>query len=445
MKYLFSLVAILALNLVSAQTFQWDKKSVAPMDQEVQPVNEALQKAYNERQTGLVGVYSPSLQGRRTAYGETYVNRQMTASHAVLPLGTIVRVQNLDNGRVVSVRINDKGQECPDCLLTVTPEAATHLGINYRARVTVERTGFSNWNPAPPSIQATTAAQPQTFQQTTVAQPVQFNRNDQWQARGATTPVASPTAYGSAVPTQTQSPLAYGNQSATPASVPYSRPAAYGAPVSDNYATLNAPTAPSVTSREVQPATVSRQPITYSRYPTAAASTQARTFEPASREYTPVGRTNYQQTAPTAYGQVPTQQQPQPVTQQAPPPPSTVMRYQESRTVAAPSSYATPQAYSVPSQQQARSVGPVATTTAAPVSGYVVQLGAYSNEVYAQNRVNQLNQLGLSNIFYKSFQKADGQMINRVYAGTFATMAEAQTAARLIQGNHQIAGIVSGL
>lgn len=449
MKYFFSLIAILAFNLCYAQTFQWNKKSVEPMAQEVQPTDDALEKAYNERQTGQVGVYNPSLQGRLTAYGETYVNKQMTASHAVLPLGTIVRVQSMDNGRVISVRINDKGQECADCLLTVTPEAAFYLGINYRARVTVERTGFSNWNPAPPTTQTAAVSTPQTYQQpTTFMPPVQVNRNDQWQARG-TTAVPSPDVYGRSVPTQSQSPLAYGNQNNTQVPVAFNRTSVYDVQASDNYTALNAPMAPSVASREVQPATVSRQPVTYSRYPTATSNTQVRTYEPASRVYAPVPNAAYQQpSAPTAYGQVPTQQQPATTTQQAPPPASTVMRYQESRTVAAPSTYGAPavnpQVYGAPSQQQARFVAPAAST-AAPVSGYAVQLGAYSNEVYAQNRVNQLNKLGLSNIFYQTVQKPDGQLINRVYAGTFANMAEAQTAARLIQGNYQIAGIVSSL
>jgi cell division septation protein DedD len=88
---------------------------------------------------------------------------------------------------------------------------------------------------------------------------------------------------------------------------------------------------------------------------------------------------------------------------------------------------------------------PAATTPANTQTGYVVQLGAYNNELYAKNRVSQLKQMGLSNVFYRAFQKPDGQYINRVYAGTFTSMAEAQQASKLIQGNFQIAGIVSAL
>jgi cell division septation protein DedD len=86
-----------------------------------------------------------------------------------------------------------------------------------------------------------------------------------------------------------------------------------------------------------------------------------------------------------------------------------------------------------------------ATPTTNAARQYVVQLGAYNNENYAKARVEQLNQMGLSSVFYRSIQKPDGQMINRVFAGTFASMAEAQQAGKIIQGTYQIAGIASVL
>lgn len=436
MKYLLTLLAFFAITFTQAQQFQWNTKSVEPMPNEVQPTSPAriaYDKAFNERQDGIAAVYNPNAQGMRTQYGEIYNSNQLTASHPLLPLGTIVRVLNLDNNRVVDVRINDKGQECTDCLLTISHAAANLLGINYRGRVSVERTGFSNWNPTPPTIQQAYASVP-TYG--SVAQPVEINRTSQLQARGGE--VVVPTTYGNGQ-------VAYGNPVQTTPAPTYSRPATYGnpSPATGNYAVLSAPTTPSVMSREVQPATVSNEPMTYSRYPTMAAPANNQ-----PRSYQEVPRTT------TAYPQqpVPVQQNPAPVTQQATPPPSTVMLYQESRTVQAPSSYGTapatynaPQAYNPPAGMTARSVAAPTATTAAPVSGYVVQLGAYSNEIYAKNRVDQLQKMGLSNVFYQSVQKSDGQLINRVYAGTFSTMAEAQQASKLIQGNYQIAGIVSSL
>ena len=439
MKNLLALVlAFGVISFVNAQTFQWNTKSAEP--QEVNPNDPAriaYEKAYNERQIGLADVYNANLQGQRTAYNETYANNQLTASHPLLPVGTLVRVQNLDNNRFVSVRINDKGRECQECLLMLSQAAAKQLGINYRGRVSVERTGFSNWNPAPPPS-APVAYSPQA----PVTRPVQIN-NNQWQARGGTVQTQAPAAYGN----QTASPVAYGNP--TPQNSVYRQPSAYGAPTpatTDNYAVLSAPTTPSVVSREVQPATVSRQPATYSRYPTATTPAQPRVYQPSPTTYN-APTTIYQQPAPVQ------QQQKAPVVQQASPPPSTVKRYQESRIVPAPATYQTPTTYSAPQAyspqptQQARGVATpaAAAAPAATARQYVVQLGAYNNETYAKARVDQLNKMGLSNVFYRSVQKPDGQMINRVYAGTFASMAEAQQAGKIIQGTYQIAGIASAL
>ena len=58
---------------------------------------------------GLASYYGPGLHGEDTASGEPFNQRAMTAAHRTLPLGTVVRVTNLENGRSVVVRINDRG------------------------------------------------------------------------------------------------------------------------------------------------------------------------------------------------------------------------------------------------------------------------------------------------------------------------------------------------
>lgn len=429
MKYLILFaLALGTLSSVQAQTFQWNTKSPQLAENEVNPndpARVAYEQAYNQRQSGTAGVYNPGVEGQRTAYGETYANKQMTASHPVLPLGTLVRVQNLDNGRTASVRINDRGKECADCLITLSQAAANQLGLTYRGRVTVERTGFSNWNPAPAPTtapaSAPTYAQGSPYPNGQVAQPVVINRNPQWASRGGET-----ASYGSQPATYGSAP-AYGQQPRT-ATVP-----------AGEYATLNAPAVPSVMSREVQPPSVDNQPATYSRYPAAQprvyGQTNAQAYEP-----TPYG---YQQPAAPAAPQ----QQPAPVVQQATPPAPTVIRYQQNRTVAAPTTYQTPapRVYGSVAAPVAKGPETPPAAAAAPERGYVVQLAAYNNEMYAQNRVRQLQQMGLSNVFYRAAVKSDGQTINRVYAGTFATMAAAQQASKVIRSNYDIAGIVSSL
>jgi rare lipoprotein A len=59
--------------------------------------------------TGLASFYAACLTGKRTASGERLRNNQLVAAHPTLPLGTVVRVTNLDNNRSVEVRIVDRG------------------------------------------------------------------------------------------------------------------------------------------------------------------------------------------------------------------------------------------------------------------------------------------------------------------------------------------------
>jgi rare lipoprotein A len=62
-----------------------------------------------QTQVGRASFYGPGFQGRRTASGARFDQQKMTAAHRTLPLGTRVRVTNLDNGHSVVVLINDRG------------------------------------------------------------------------------------------------------------------------------------------------------------------------------------------------------------------------------------------------------------------------------------------------------------------------------------------------
>jgi rare lipoprotein A len=62
-----------------------------------------------QTQVGTATFYGPGFQGKRTASGARFDQRKMTAAHRTLPLGTRVRVTNLDNGQSVVVLINDRG------------------------------------------------------------------------------------------------------------------------------------------------------------------------------------------------------------------------------------------------------------------------------------------------------------------------------------------------
>jgi rare lipoprotein A (peptidoglycan hydrolase) len=82
-----------------------------------------------KRQSGYASWYGPGFLHRRTASGEWFDPRGMTAAHPSLPLGTRVRVTNLENGRRVVVRINDRGPFRKGRVLDVTPAVAKRLGF----------------------------------------------------------------------------------------------------------------------------------------------------------------------------------------------------------------------------------------------------------------------------------------------------------------------------
>lgn len=83
-----------------------------------------------ERQVGTASWYGRAFAGRRTASGEIFRPQDMTAAHRTLPFGTQVRVVNIDNGRSVVVRINDRGPFKHQRILDVSEAAARKLGFH---------------------------------------------------------------------------------------------------------------------------------------------------------------------------------------------------------------------------------------------------------------------------------------------------------------------------
>jgi rare lipoprotein A (peptidoglycan hydrolase) len=80
-------------------------------------------------QVGTASWYGPRFHGRKTANGETFNQRALTAAHRKLPLGTVVEVTSLDTGRSVTVRINDRGPYIEGRIIDLSHAAAERLGI----------------------------------------------------------------------------------------------------------------------------------------------------------------------------------------------------------------------------------------------------------------------------------------------------------------------------
>ncbi|PID65203.1 MAG: hypothetical protein CR977_01920 [Gammaproteobacteria bacterium] len=85
--------------------------------------------ADNFQEIGMASWYGPGFHGKKTASGETYNMHALTAAHKTLPLGTWVHVSNLENGKKIVVRINDRGPFHGGRVIDLSKQAAKHLGI----------------------------------------------------------------------------------------------------------------------------------------------------------------------------------------------------------------------------------------------------------------------------------------------------------------------------
>ncbi|WP_269752083.1 septal ring lytic transglycosylase RlpA family protein [Thiocapsa bogorovii] len=81
------------------------------------------------KEVGTASWYGHGFQGRETANGETFDQRAMTAAHPSLPMGTKAKVTNLENGKKVEVRINDRGPYADDRVIDLSRRAAKKLGM----------------------------------------------------------------------------------------------------------------------------------------------------------------------------------------------------------------------------------------------------------------------------------------------------------------------------
>jgi len=83
-------------------------------------------KAY---QVGFSSYYAHKFHGRPTASGEIFDMNDLTAAHRELPLGTVIRVTHMGNGRKVTVKVNDRGPFIEGRILDLSLGAAKRLGM----------------------------------------------------------------------------------------------------------------------------------------------------------------------------------------------------------------------------------------------------------------------------------------------------------------------------
>ncbi len=88
-----------------------------------------IKSSFNFAEQGIASWYGTAFHGRTTANGECYDMYKLTAAHPTLPLPTIARVTNLDNGKSVVVRINDRGPYKRGRVIDLSYAAAKALNI----------------------------------------------------------------------------------------------------------------------------------------------------------------------------------------------------------------------------------------------------------------------------------------------------------------------------
>lgn len=112
---------------------------------------------------GVASWYGPDFHGKRTATGETYDMHAMTGAHPTLPLPTWVRVTNLQNGRSVDVRLNDRGPFAKNRIIDLSRAAAERLDMIGTGTALVEVQSLSAAAPPAPAAQSQFYAQAGAF------------------------------------------------------------------------------------------------------------------------------------------------------------------------------------------------------------------------------------------------------------------------------------------
>ena len=134
----------LSLHLLLAHSFK-DRRQTINLQQNDFQLSEIEQKIpLRDRSlitrsfSGKASWYGPGFHGRLTANGERYNQNAMTAAHRNLRFGTRVKVTNLNNGRSVIVRINDRGPFIKGRVIDVSAAAARSLNMVHSGVAPVE-------------------------------------------------------------------------------------------------------------------------------------------------------------------------------------------------------------------------------------------------------------------------------------------------------------------
>ena len=129
----------MAAGAQETSSLQTDDQPTAIVQPEFAKTEE-IQAAEKKTDTvaGLASYYAAKFHGRRTASGEKYSQKVLTAAHLTLPFGTLLKVTNLQNMKSVIVRINDRGPHVRGRIVDLSRAAAELIGMRHTGTARVE-------------------------------------------------------------------------------------------------------------------------------------------------------------------------------------------------------------------------------------------------------------------------------------------------------------------
>ena len=148
MKRIFGLVFLIILFTGCAERYQTYESYVLPSN-----IKTPTKKPYvvngnvyyplhkvplGWSEEGIASWYGPNFNGQRTSNGEIYNMYDYTAAHKILPMNTIVKVTNLNNGKSVTVRINDRGPFVKNRIIDLSYAAAKKIGLDVTGTAPVK-------------------------------------------------------------------------------------------------------------------------------------------------------------------------------------------------------------------------------------------------------------------------------------------------------------------
>jgi rare lipoprotein A len=132
--------AVGAQETVAPQAESPKKESLQKEESKIEEVqiDEPQKEAVKEGAIGVASYYAAKFQGRRTASGERFNSKVLTAAHLTLPFGTLLKVTNLQNLKSVIVRVNDRGPHVRGRIVDLSRTAAELIGMRHTGTARVE-------------------------------------------------------------------------------------------------------------------------------------------------------------------------------------------------------------------------------------------------------------------------------------------------------------------